>query len=393
MIINRSIKNNIKVDYAYRFLSYLNISSAIWVLYMSFKGMSLIQIGLIEGIFHITGLISEVPSGALADLMGRKKSIVIGRFLSLVSAIMLLYSNTFLMFVIAFIVSALSYNLNSGSEEALVYDSLKLMGREDEYLKLNGRLSLIIEIAQGLAVFIGGYLANKNFELSYLLAVLIAIFTLGTALLFKEVVPLENKKENVNFKSHFKEIFELLKSNKKLVNFLLFFSSLYAFSATVYFYGQQHLSNRGYSPFEISLIFLVNGAISALGAVISSGLYKRYKNKVIIIIPIMLSLSMIAVSISSGNILFLSIWMASFLTAIMQPITSNILNSIIESKHRATIISVESMFYSLSMIILFPISGFIGDNTSLEFTFIILGILSLILSIYEYFKIKNNLDL
>ena len=81
------------------------------------------------------------------------------------------------------------------------------------------------------------------------------------------------------------------------------------------------------------------------------------------------------------------------LTAIMQPITSNILNSIIESKHRATIISVESMFYSLSMIILFPISGFIGDNTSLEFTFIILGILSLVLSIYEYFKLKNNLDL
>lgn len=393
MIINRNIKNNIKVDYAYRFLSYLNISSAIWGLYMSFKGMSLIQIGLIEGIFHITGLISEVPSGALADLMGRKKSIVIGRVLSLISAIMLLYSNTFLMFVIAFIVSALSYNLNSGSEEALVYDSLKIMGREDEYLKLNGKLSLIMEIAQGLAVFIGGYLADKNFELSYLVAVLIAIFTLGTALLFKEVVPLENKKENVNFKSHFKEIFELLKSNRKLVNFLLFFSSLYAFSATVYFYGQQHLSNRGYSPFEISLIFLVNGGISALGAIISSGLYKRYKNKVILIIPIMLSLSMIAVAISSGNILFLSIWIASFLTAIMQPITSNILNSIIESKHRATIISVESMFYSLSMIILFPISGFIGDNTSLEVTFIILGILSLILSIYEYFKIKNNLDL
>lgn len=388
-----NISKNIKIDYTYRFLASFNISTAIWVLYLSFKGMSLAQIGLIEGIFHITGLISEVPSGALADLLGRKKSIVIGRVLSLISSIMLLFSNSFMMFSIAFIISALSYNLNSGSEEALVYDTLKLLGKEDEYLKVNGRLSLIIEIAQGLAVFVGGYLANKSFPLSYSFAVLIGIFTLGVSLLFKEVVPLENKKERVSFKRHFKEVFELLRSNKKLVNFLLFFSSIYSFSATVYFYSQKHLSNMGYSTFEISIIFLINGGVSAIGAIISSKLYEKYKNKVILIIPILLSLFMAIVSITSGSMLFLSIWIASFLTAIMQPITSNIVNSVIESRYRATIISVESMFYSLSMIILFPISGFIGDNFSLEMTFIILGILSLILSIYEYFKLKDNLDL
>ena len=61
------IKKNIKNDYLYRFFSSFDITSAIWVLYLGYKGMNLAQIGLLEGIFHITGFLSEIPTGALAD--------------------------------------------------------------------------------------------------------------------------------------------------------------------------------------------------------------------------------------------------------------------------------------------------------------------------------------
>ena len=70
----------------------------------------------------------------------------------------MLFCNSFLGFAIAFVISAISYNLNSGSEEALVYDSLKVIGEEEKYLKINGNLNFIIEVAQGIAVLVGGIL-------------------------------------------------------------------------------------------------------------------------------------------------------------------------------------------------------------------------------------------
>lgn len=66
--MKQKIERNKTLDYIFRFLSYFSITDVIWVLYMSYKGLPLRQIGIAEGIFHITGLLSEVPTGALAFL-------------------------------------------------------------------------------------------------------------------------------------------------------------------------------------------------------------------------------------------------------------------------------------------------------------------------------------
>ena len=122
---NNPYRKNVYSDYVFCFLKNFDISSAIWVLYMVYRGLPLWQIGIVEGIFHIASFIFEVPSGAIADLFGRKRTIIAGRLFSILSAIINLFANNIVLFSISFIISALSYNLNSGSEEALVYDSLK----------------------------------------------------------------------------------------------------------------------------------------------------------------------------------------------------------------------------------------------------------------------------
>ena len=54
------IKRNVKIDYVYSFMKNFDISSAIWVLYMVYKGLPLWQVGVVEGIFHITSFLFEV---------------------------------------------------------------------------------------------------------------------------------------------------------------------------------------------------------------------------------------------------------------------------------------------------------------------------------------------
>lgn len=382
---------NIKNDYIYKFFSAFDITSAIWVLYLGFKGMTLAQIGLLEGIFHITGFISEIPTGALADLFGRKKIIIIGRITSLISAIIMLFSNSFMGFAIGFILSAWGYNLNSGSEEALIYDTLKKLDREEEFLKVNGKINLIIEVSQGLAVFIGGILSQIDFSISYITAVVIGSISLVLSTRFIEVDVIRKENQSINIINHLKQSIDIVKNNKRLLNILIFFPLIYTFSAIIYFYGQQLFNDMEYSRISISIIFLFNGIFSSLGAILSSKIYKKYKSLGWIMISISISVFTIFMGIGKGNLSIVFFLGIGFLTSILQPISSNLINSMVESNQRATIISVESMFYSIMMIILFPICGFIGDRVYLELSFIMVGIVGVLICITEIIIIKKTI--
>lgn len=197
-------ERNIKVDYIYKFFMSFDITAGIWIIYLGYKGMNLIEIGLLESIFHITSLIFEIPTGVFSDLLGRKKVIILGRITFLASCIIMLYANRFFEFAVGFILQAMSYNLNSGSEEALIYDSLKKINAEENYTKVCGKINFIIEIAQSLSVFIGGLLAERDFKLSYIAAILIGICALGISFRFKEIDIL-NKHQSINLIKHLKE--------------------------------------------------------------------------------------------------------------------------------------------------------------------------------------------
>ena len=57
-------------------LSSLRVTGAIWILFLLDKGFTLTQIGLVESIWHLTAVTLEVPSGYLADRLGRRVSFV-----------------------------------------------------------------------------------------------------------------------------------------------------------------------------------------------------------------------------------------------------------------------------------------------------------------------------
>ena len=90
------MKRNIGIDYIYRFLSSFDITAAIWILFLAYKGMTLIEIGLLESSYHSCNLIFEIPTGAMADLLGRKKMIILSRLAAMISSIVLLVSSLLL---------------------------------------------------------------------------------------------------------------------------------------------------------------------------------------------------------------------------------------------------------------------------------------------------------
>ena len=381
--MNSSMERNVRADYVYCFLHNFDISSAIWVLYMVFKGLPLYQVGIAEGVFHVSSFLFEVPSGALADLFGRKRVIIIGRILSAVSAVMMFFSSNVFSFSIAFIVSALSYNLNSGSEEALVYDSMKAVNKEEAYIKVNSRINMIIEVSQGIATFAGGVLAQYSYSVCYITVIVISLISILPALLFKEpaVCIKGEKEERISLVNHFKKCYQILKGNRELLKVLLYFPMVFTFNTIVYYYGQQYFSLLGFNKISISLIMLLSGSFSVLGAFSCEKVISVLGEKTKYAASVLMGISIIIISLNNAFLAVAFFAIMNYANSLLYPIQSNSLNKLIPSGQRATILSIDSMLFSMFMVLLFPLSGLIADKLNLNYTFFGLGILQITLMI------------
>ena len=68
-------------------LSSFQIAGASWVALLATRGFSLVEIGLAESCFHLISLLFEVPSGVIADVFGRKRSMLMSQCMFILSAI------------------------------------------------------------------------------------------------------------------------------------------------------------------------------------------------------------------------------------------------------------------------------------------------------------------
>lgn len=214
------------------FITNLNMQSSIWVLYLAYCGLNLAQIGLLEGIYHATSILFEIPSGAVADLLGRKRSMVLSRICIAVSCMIMLFSRSFGLFALSFIIQALGNNFNSGSEEALVYNSMKYIGREEQYMGLYGRLNIILEVSQGIATVAGGILAEYSYFWCYGACVAIGLLSLLPVLLMTEAPYSRQGEKQTGIgelaASHFRESFRILQSDVRILKIILYYSIIFA---------------------------------------------------------------------------------------------------------------------------------------------------------------------
>jgi MFS family permease len=375
MSINNKLKKNVKASYVYSFLLQLNITSAIWVLYLAFKGMSLIEIGILEAIYHITGLLFELPTGAIADVYGKKFTIVAGRIVSVVSCILMITSNSFWGFALSFVLSSASMNLNSGAAEALVYDSLKELGEEAKYKKIWGNLAFFMSIAQGLAVLLGGVLADVRFLYAYVFGTIVQIAALIAAFSFTE--PRSAEKE-----AHEKNpiVYQLLTSvrvlkARKLVFYLILFSALVgSLQTTVFFYSQKYFEDMSYSKTLIAFICALGSMIEA---VCSKYAYKfeallKLRGTLVSVAAINIFALMGLALMKNLSVLF---FLLTFITGgLAYTIFSDYINAGIPSEYRATILSFDGLCFSVFMICVFPLFGVLADKMGFSMTF---GIIAL----------------
>ena len=164
-----NLQKQLRCVYLHAFTSTLRFTDAVWVALLAARGFTLAQIGLAEGVFHGVSLLCEVPSGMAADLLGRRRTLIFGGALGVVSAATMAFAPSLAFICAGMGLKALGYNLLSGTTEALTYDSLKTAGRERDYIKVDAKASIFMKLASALgalASLLAGVLTSAGYYLA-----------------------------------------------------------------------------------------------------------------------------------------------------------------------------------------------------------------------------------
>ncbi len=374
------LKKNINKNYIYTLLQNIDLTRGIWMIYLASKGMSLTQLGLLETVFHITSFFMEVPTGAVADIFGRKISRIFGRVLSLVSVIILLAADSFLWFAVSFVFTALSYNLESGAGDALLYDSLKEIGEEEKYMKISGNKEVFYQVAGIVSFLLGGYMATKSYGIAFTLTIIVGTVALLQSFSFKEPSigrKRETEEKGNIFVKQLKDSISVVRKNPRIGFLIVFTEIILTFCTCIFFYLQNFLKGNGYNEAVIGIIYAAAYLVSALTAPQVHRIEKIIKEQgILLITPFITVACLWGIALSAYHFIFFIVLMIT--EEVVYVAMSDYINKMIPSENRATILSFASMVFSFFMITVFPLVGMLGDRYSLVFAIKCLGGLGIV---------------
>ena len=374
-MFKRTYKRNISLLAGLEFTSYFGITS-FWILFFIQNGLSLLQIGLLESIFHGTSLLCEIPSGMLADRFSYKTNLYLARLSSIGSSILILFGQgNFWIYAIAMMVNAWSYNFDSGTSTAFLFDSAVEAGQKDRYLQISSFLSGVAEVTRTLGTVVAGFFIHGALAWTYYIAIGLSLLSILLIFLMKEP---ESKSDERNHLT-LKRILEVVKQEWQEKTVLFYWMLTYQLVGTImcmfYFYYQQKISDL--TSWQVSLIMLIGSGFNLLAVYLASQIGKKWNsNQVFPILVALTGLALFLVGLKTP-FAYLSVYLlTNALYAVYQPIYYNDLQAYLPSSVRATMLSINSMMFSLSMIVIFPLTGWLIDTCGFVAVFLVLGLIT-----------------
>lgn len=360
----KSLARNIQLYYSYTVFANLLILGPIITLYYLTRNLSYTQILSLQAISAITVVLLEVPTGAVADLLGRKKSILLGASTMAISIFLYGLGRNFLVFAVAEMLFAVGASFKSGADTALLYDSLLKLDRESEFKDVISRGSFYALLAQVPGSIISSILFEWSIALPLFISAGFIAVSFLIALRFQEIVVYEKHERPKYFTQIAKSAHTLITHPK--IRSIVFFCMVYLLFSRAGFWMTQPYLKAVHLPVRyFGLLFAGLNLIAAFSSRWTPQYLRFSKGWSLIGLMGILLISFFGLwrLQSWWGILFLSLQQIA--RGLYRPATQKFINKHIPSTERATVLSLQSMLQNLTIAILFPLIGAIMDRTDI----------------------------
>jgi MFS family permease len=370
-------RDNIKWNYIFELIYNSNLTRALWPTYLVLKGFSLVEVGLCESVYHLSSMVFEMPTGVFADLWGRRNSRILGVLIKTGELLLLVYAKNIWLVLLAFSIGALGNTFESGANTAHVYDTLQETEDTASFSAIQGFREVLFQLSSLFSVVIGGYIANINYDYAYYLTALMMLISVSFLFKMREV-PIERIKHDSSFQAiqyQFKTSWQAIKTDHSIMAIILFSSLFSSIATMIYFYISTYwqANGIGISLISIWLAFEAIGSMAG-GLLVGWLLSHKLRRQVIFITPLISVIGCWLVGDLQWGVLGLG--MLGFAESLLFVISNELINERITSQVRATVLSFSSMVFSITMIIIFPLFGYLAQLLSMVLAFSLLAVLT-----------------
>jgi len=395
--MKRTVASNIPRYFVYTALKGFGFGLflAVWVIYLQHqRGLSLSQAALIDATFFVAAALAEVPTGIVADRFGRKISMTAGAALMCLGIFGWTLAPTLPLIMLAYVAMGVGITFLSGAEDAFFFESLQVTGRGDDYTRLLGRVSAIFPGALALGSVAGGLLAAIDVVLPFLIAGLVLLITLGIILTFKE--PQTDKPSaglpRPSFGEVLRQSFTLLRARPTLRYPILYLAivPLASFMIESVFVQPQALA-LGVPLAGIGVIAMAVQLTNMVGSAWSERVTARFgEGRVLYTAPLVICSSLMVLAALQVLPALLLIALMGFLTAVVRPILVSRIQDELSDDTRATMLSMQSLTFTIVAAISQPTLGALADHWGLPAAYVALAASVSLLMVVLFWKSRQH---
>ncbi|MFJ5210120.1 MFS transporter [Streptomyces nigra] len=361
--------------YVYAVLANSLFQRGVFVLYLQQRGFSAGQVAVLQTLIYLVSGLAELPTGVIADRIGRRASIVIGQVLIAVCLLGQAMSSQYWVFVALFVGHGVGMACVSGSDTALLYDLLVRRGATAGYVRIRSRFTMLGTVTSGVAIVLGGQLQRLSWTIVYVGSA--ACLVLAVLVLLARVPEIRGAdavdEQGGAGKAHVDTTawWALLRVATPALVTLAVVSGLMHATLTPYIiFTQQVLSDQGAGTALVSGVIAGGFLAGGLVPLLSDRADRRLGYRVVV--PVSLLALAAALGLSGLGLVWVTV--TAFLVLVGVPeitavLVDNVLNEAVPSRHRASLLSmiafVESVLIGTGYLVLGTLMDGLGSSAGM----------------------------
>jgi MFS family permease len=375
------------------------------VLYFSSIGLSLSQVGIVLAAWPLASLLFEVPTSAIADIYGRRASVLLGWTLEGIIVISIFFTTNYIFLLGLMMLLGISQTLVSGAYEAWSVDLLKQKGLKKFIPNYFSKIRSLYNMGFAASGLIGAFFV-MTFGLSSIWPITgISFFVSVIFLYFAE----ENfRKRDVDIEKPIKRMWKQVKVSAKfsyrhsVLFYLLAISFIFGIIGSFegFMSWTPVLESYGFPEYAFGYLWFFMGLFGIGAPFLSKKLMKKTKEKnlLMVVAGSIVLFGFLMLLVNNIVALIALFFFAFFMYDFEDPVWKTYFHKYVPSKTRATIGSLQNMIYSLAGILFLPIAGYMvetfgGIITLFASSMLMIPVIILYLCIDENSEVRKKIRL
>lgn len=402
-------KRNMKLFPIYKMLSwdYLFFYTIDFLFLTQIKNISAADVVLKTTYYSFFGIILQIPANIIVELLGRKNSLILGNVLNCLYMVILMLSRNLYELIIAEFFSALAFAIKNIAETSVLTVSIPRSKYKSKiFSKINGKGASGYYILSAISKIIAGVLFQINGYLPIICSLAVLVISVILSMLFIE--PIENKSEKKKTDRGNKEIkdikkgFEFILKSDRLKALIISYALISTLLQILSNYNVSILEDIGISSVLVGVISAVMSFISSYASKTEIAFHNRFKNKAIITIALMLSVScticgICGLDVQNHNslmfIIILTLFIYGYGYGMYYTIRDKYLGNFANKKIDTKIYAANQLFTNIVRVIGGLFASFLLGKMKTAYCMIIIGIIFTIIYIWtgKYMKTRVGL--